>query len=204
MSPQAEHDVNGVSGDWNQFKKQLAAALLCAVYSFIVAFALMKGLMVVICVEIKVLRRVRAESSRLPPRHRRDAPDTLVDFHTANDREGLGIALFQDALHDERPARAVAPPLAAAAPPRRDAAPVERLRLACAEISHRRESFPELRRRLDGVAIRRQRRESAPNRIASMAMMPTPLATGAERRGQRRVHGAPRVLVGLCGNNPVS
>ena len=29
-----------------------------------------------------------------------------------------------------------------------------------------------------------------------MALMPTPLATGAERRGQRRVHGAPRVLVG--------
>ena len=47
ISTQAEHDVNGVSGDWNQFKKQLAAALLCAVYSFIVAFALMKGLMVV-------------------------------------------------------------------------------------------------------------------------------------------------------------
>ena len=43
----AEHDVNGVSGDWNQFKKQLAAALLCAIYSFVVAFALMKGLMVV-------------------------------------------------------------------------------------------------------------------------------------------------------------
>merc|ERR1711939_148352 len=39
--------VHGVAGDWNQFKKQLAAALLCAVYSFVVAFALMKGLMVV-------------------------------------------------------------------------------------------------------------------------------------------------------------
>ena len=61
------------------------------------------------------------------------ARDTLVDFHTANDREGLGVALFQDAPHDERPARAVAPPLAAAAPPRRDRAPVECLRLACAE-----------------------------------------------------------------------
>ena len=35
------------AGDWDQFKKQLAAALLCAVYSFVVAFALMKGLMVV-------------------------------------------------------------------------------------------------------------------------------------------------------------
>ena len=57
------------------------------------------------CVEIKILRRVRAESSRRPPRHRCDAcsmawrcrflaarrdqrgrviaiPDTLVDFHT--------------------------------------------------------------------------------------------------------------------------
>ena len=36
------------------------------------------------CVEIKILRRVRAESSRRPPRHRRDAcsPDALVDFHT--------------------------------------------------------------------------------------------------------------------------
>ena len=67
------------AGDWNQFKKQLAAALLCAVYSFVVAFALMKGLMVVICVEIKILRRVRAESSR---RHPRLARDTLVDFHT--------------------------------------------------------------------------------------------------------------------------
>ena len=27
-----------------------------------------------------------------------------------------------------------------------------------------------------------------------MVLMPTPLATGAERRGQRRVHRAPRVL----------
>ena len=41
------------------------------------------------CVEIRILRRVRAESSRRPPRHRRDAcsmayaPDALVDFHTA-------------------------------------------------------------------------------------------------------------------------
>ena len=57
------------------------------------------------CVEIKIVRRVRAESSRRPPRHRCDAcsmawrcrflaarrdqrgrviaiPDTLVDFHT--------------------------------------------------------------------------------------------------------------------------
>ena len=67
-------------------------------------------------------------------------------------------------------------------PPRHRAeTPLQRLRLACAETSHRRESFPELRRRLDGVAIRRQRRESAQNRIASMALMP-PLATGAERR----------------------
>ena len=64
-------------------------------------------MMVNTCVEIKILRRVRAESSRRPPRHRRDtcsmawrcrfltarrnqrghviaenAPDTLVDFHT--------------------------------------------------------------------------------------------------------------------------
>ena len=64
--------------------------------------------MALTCVEIKILRRVRAESSRRPPRHRRDAcsmawrcrflaarrsqhgrvivekcaPDTLVDFHT--------------------------------------------------------------------------------------------------------------------------
>ena len=51
------------------------------------------------CVEIKILRRVRAESSRRPARHRRDAcsmawrcrfltarqaPDTLVDFHTGD------------------------------------------------------------------------------------------------------------------------
>ena len=38
----------------------------------------------------QILRRVRAESSRLPARHRRDAParcdapDTLVDFHTGD------------------------------------------------------------------------------------------------------------------------
>merc|ERR1712100_792101 len=57
------------------------------------------------CVEIKILRRVRAESSRRPPRHRRDAcsmawrcrflaarrsqhgtPDALVDFHTGGRR----------------------------------------------------------------------------------------------------------------------
>ena len=38
------------------------------------------------CVEIKVLRRVRAESSCRPPRHRRDASAmALVDFHTAPD-----------------------------------------------------------------------------------------------------------------------
>ena len=53
------------------------------------------------CVEIKILRRVRAESSRRPPRHRRDAcsmawrcqflaarpsaPDALVDFHTGHE-----------------------------------------------------------------------------------------------------------------------
>ena len=61
------------------------------------------------CVEIKIIRRVRAESSRRPPRHRCDAcsmawrcrflaarrdqrgrviaiPDTLVDFHTDRHR----------------------------------------------------------------------------------------------------------------------
>ena len=58
------------------------------------------------CVEIKILRRVRPESPRRPPRHRRDtcsiawcsfltarrskrghvsAPDRLVDFHTDED-----------------------------------------------------------------------------------------------------------------------
>jgi hypothetical protein len=82
MSPQAEHDVNGVTGDWNQFKKQLAAALLCAVYSFIVAFALMKGLMVAICVEIKIYgaftRRLLMGDAGSSPL---DARDTLVDFH---------------------------------------------------------------------------------------------------------------------------
>ena len=61
---------------------------------------------VVSCVEIKILRRVRAESSRRPLRHRRDAcsmawrcrlltarpsqhgraPDTLDDFHTGYNR----------------------------------------------------------------------------------------------------------------------
>ena len=66
------------------------------------------------CVEIKILRRVRAESSRRPPRHRRDAcsmawrcrflaarpsrtPDALVDFHTGLDVDAgvfarLGLA----------------------------------------------------------------------------------------------------------------
>ena len=37
------------------------------------------------CVEIRFIRRVRAESSRRPPRHRRAAPDALVDFHTGLD-----------------------------------------------------------------------------------------------------------------------
>ena len=54
------------------------------------------------CVGIKILRRVRAESSRRPPRHRRDAcsmawrcrflaaaPDALVAFHTVEDVEHL-------------------------------------------------------------------------------------------------------------------
>ena len=60
---------------------------------------------VLACVEIKILRRVRAESSRPPPRHRRDAcsmawrcrfltarpsaPDALVDFHTGISSTGL-------------------------------------------------------------------------------------------------------------------
>ena len=48
---------------------------------------------VVACVKIKSLRRVRAESSRRPSRHRRDAssiawrcrsPDSLADFHTGH------------------------------------------------------------------------------------------------------------------------
>jgi Amt family ammonium transporter len=43
----AEHDVNGITGDWNQFKKQLAAALLCAVYSFVMAYGMIKGMMAV-------------------------------------------------------------------------------------------------------------------------------------------------------------
>ena len=45
------------------------------------------------CVEIKILRRVRAESSRRPPRHRRDAcaPDTLVDFHTGRGHINPGL-----------------------------------------------------------------------------------------------------------------
>ena len=66
------------------------------------------------CVEIKILRRARAESSRRPPRHRRDAcsiawrcrfltarrsqlsgaPDALVDFHTAMDPR-LGMKLLR-------------------------------------------------------------------------------------------------------------
>ena len=66
ISTQAEHDVNGVSGDWNQFKKQLAAALLCAVYSFVVAFALMKGLMVVMDVvpDVEMVRSGLARARR--------------------------------------------------------------------------------------------------------------------------------------------
>ena len=42
----------------------------CATNIFLLAAAV---LTVSICVEIKILRRVRAESSRRPPRHRRDA-----------------------------------------------------------------------------------------------------------------------------------
>ena len=46
------------------------------------------GAYVLDCVEIKILRRVRAESSRRPPRHRlldgavSSPPNALVDFHT--------------------------------------------------------------------------------------------------------------------------
>ena len=49
-------------------------------------------------VEIKILRRARAESSRRPPRHRRDAsstawrcvskPDAMIDFHTGRRARG--------------------------------------------------------------------------------------------------------------------
>ena len=36
------------------------------------------------CVEIKVLRRVRAESSRRPPRHRRDACSGRIVVHPSH------------------------------------------------------------------------------------------------------------------------
>ena len=42
-------------------------------YYFLVALISFGMLLVTICVEIKLLRRVRAESSRRSPRHRRDA-----------------------------------------------------------------------------------------------------------------------------------
>ena len=48
------------------------------------------GAYVLDCVEIKILRRVRAESSRRPPRHRlldgaaSSPPNALVDFHTGH------------------------------------------------------------------------------------------------------------------------
>ena len=50
------------------------------------------------CVEIKILRHVRPESPRRPPRHRRDAcsmsvprlaPDTLIEFRTGHHPSGL-------------------------------------------------------------------------------------------------------------------
>ena len=76
-------------------------------------------LAVAICVEIKVLRRVRPESPRRPPRHRRDAcsmawrcrllaarpsqdgaPNALVDFHTGRDHRGRGEARRTQARDD--------------------------------------------------------------------------------------------------------
>ena len=98
-------------------------------------------------VEIKILRRVRAESSRRPPRHRRDAcsmawrcrflaarpsqvgrvaPDTLVDFHTGAAARAVAAARRRGArpLCQRRagPAalrgRALAHPRPAAASPR--------------------------------------------------------------------------------------
>ena len=50
---------------------------------------------VVICVEIKILRRVRAESSRHPPRHRRDACSTAWRCRFLADRpsqDGRAVA----------------------------------------------------------------------------------------------------------------
>ena len=43
----AEHDVNGVSRSWKQVGKQLAAASLAAAYSFVAAYIMIKGLMLV-------------------------------------------------------------------------------------------------------------------------------------------------------------
>ena len=76
----------------NEVKHHLDETMMSFGYSIIKALVtdISPDARVKICVEIKILRRARAESSRRPPRHRRDAcsmawrcaPDTLVDFHT--------------------------------------------------------------------------------------------------------------------------
>ena len=70
----------------NEVKHHLDETMMSFGYSIIKALVtdISPDARVKICVEIKILRRARAESSRRPPRHRRE-PDALVDFHTGQD-----------------------------------------------------------------------------------------------------------------------
>ena len=61
---------------------------LGAVRSSMIASTMITSFSLTTCVEIKILRRVRAESSRRPPRHRATLARWRGDAHTARD---LGV-----------------------------------------------------------------------------------------------------------------
>ena len=68
-------DPMGLMSPANEVKHHLDETMMSFGYSIIKALVtdISPDARVKICVEIKILRRARAESSRRPPRHRRDA-----------------------------------------------------------------------------------------------------------------------------------
>ena len=66
------------SGNENNLTRESSSWILCIVCDILAMIrdfwsSVMSGCFASTCVEIKILRHVRAESSRRPPRHRRDA-----------------------------------------------------------------------------------------------------------------------------------
>ena len=58
---------------WTMLALAALGAVIISLWTWHWQMAMTAILLVTLCAEIKILRRVRAESSRRPPRHRRDA-----------------------------------------------------------------------------------------------------------------------------------